>query len=196
MSRKYNNTRFLKDCEFTDHGEIVLDTWIPGVSNYDLEHGIMIEHIPSGQIYLNLLDASNGTQTNVGLIIKALNNRGKERENYRVFNHDMTHMFSQGVLELEQYSETFDATKIDRENLGFETYQVLSNFLNEMDEADLTEYEVMENSPLKYYNLYFDDYIEFTSVSQASKVLKIHPTDILKSINGNSPLAGRFVLER
>lgn len=192
LLKEYDNTKFLKDNPRNENGEFILQSRIPGVTEQSERDGILVEHIPTGNIYENILSASTGTKTNAGLVLMALKNRGPERENFRVAFHDMTHQFENGVKDIVWYSETFDARKIDETNLGEETAQILNRYLVAQKDACLTAEEVMENSPIEYYDIYGDLCSEFNSVIEASHFYRIHPIHILEVINGLSQLNGRF----
>lgn len=191
---EYDNTRFLRENPRNSNGEFILYNKIPGVTEQSENEGILVEHIPSGNIYMNVLDASEGTRVNAGLILKALKNRGPQRNNFRVAFHDMTHQFDEGVKEIDWYSPTFDARKIDENNLGTETDEILKRYLIAQKESGLTAEQVMEDSPIEYYDVYGDLCSEFKSIMEASHFYRIHPTQILEVLNHVSPLNGRFKL--
>ena len=190
----YDNTKFLKQNPRNPNGEFILKNKIPGVTEQNERDGILVEHIPTGNIYMNILEASNGTHTNAGLVLKALKNRGTERDKFRVAFHDMTHQFENGVMDMLWYSPTFDARKIDKDNLGTETNEILEKYLYEQNESGLTAEQVMEDSPIEYYDIYGDLSSEFKSIMEASHFFRLHPMLILQVINNTSPLNGRFKL--
>ena len=194
LIREYDNTKFLMDNPRNENGEFIIQNKIPGVTAESERDGILVEHIPTGNIYMNILSASDGTRTNAGLILMALKNRGSERTKFRVAFHDMTHQFENGVKDIGWYSETFDARKIDKDNLGNETKEILYQYLVAQNDSGLSAEQVMENSPVAYYDIYGDLCCEFNSVMDASHFLRLHPTHILEAINGVSPLNGRFKL--
>lgn len=194
LFREYDNTKFLRDNPRNENGEFIIQNKIPGVTDESERSGILVEHIPTGDIYSNILSASDGTHTNAGLVLMALKNRGPERTKFRVAFHDMTHQFPNGVKDIGWYSETFDARKIDENNLGGETGEILSKYLSAQKESCLTADQVMTDSPIEYYDIYGDLCSEFKSIMEASHFYRIHPTHILESINGVSPLNGRFKL--
>lgn len=194
LMNKYDNTKFLKNNPRNENGEFILKNKIPGVTEQSERDGILVEHIPTGNIYMNILEASDAIQVNAGLILKALKNRGTERQNFRVAFHDMTHQFENGVMDMLWYSPTFDARKIDKNNLGTETNEILERYLYEQNESGLTAEEVMEDSPIEYYDIYGDLSSEFKSIMEASHFLRLHPMMILQVINNTSPLNGRFKL--
>lgn len=191
---RYNNSKFLYENPRNENGEFILQNKIPGVTEQSENEGILVEYIPTGSIYMNTMDASEGTETNVGLIIMALKNRGPQRNNFRVAFHDMTHQFENGVKDIDWYSPTFDARKIDENDLGTETSEILRRYLIAQKESGLTAEQVMEDSPIEYYDIYGDLCSEFKSIMEASHFYRIHPTHILETINGMSPLNGRFKL--
>ena len=154
LMNKYDNTKFIKNNPRNENGEFILKNKIPGVTEQSERDGILVEHIPTGNIYMNILEASDAIQVNAGLILKALKNRGTERQNFRVAFHDMTHQFENGVIDMLWYSPTFDARKIDKNNLGTETSKILERYLYEQKESCLTAEEVMEDSPIEYYDIY------------------------------------------
>lgn len=194
LMNKYDNTKFLKNNPRNENGEFILKNKIPGVTEQSERDGILVEYIPTGNIYMNILEASDAIQVNAGLILKALKNRGTERQNFRVAFHDMTHQFENGVMDMLWYSPTFDARKIDKNNLGTETSEILERYLYEQNESVLTAEEVMEDSPIEYYDIYGDLSSEFKSIMEASHFLRLHPMLILQVINNTSPLNGRFKL--
>ena len=194
LMNKYDNTKFIKNNPRNENGEFILKNKIPGVTEQSERDGILVEHIPTGNIYMNILEASDAIQVNAGLILKALKNRGTERQNFRVAFHDMTHQFENGVMDMLWYSPTFDARKIDKNNLGTETSEILERYLYEQNESSLTAEEVMEDSPIEYYDIYGDLSSEFKSIMEASHFLRLHPMMILQVINNTSPLNGRFKL--
>lgn len=188
---KYTNSKFLSKNKVNEFGEIILDSTIPGVTSEDEKYGILVHHIPSNKVFGNLLRASEETQTNVGLILLALKNRGAVRKDFEVFLNDMTHAFTYGVSEMSRYSKTFDARLIDRNDLGVETAQFLTEFLEQMDEANKTPEEIMTNSPLVYINKDGEER-RFNSVHEVATLYHINHLDVLKALNGNSPLTDRF----
>lgn len=194
LQKEYDNTKFLRENPRNKHGEFILKNKIPGVSEDFEKHGILVEHIPTECIYMNILDASEGTFVNAGLILKALKNRGPQRNNFRVAFHDMTHMFPNGVVDMFWYSPTFDARKIDENNLGSSTDVILRDYLMEQRTSGLTAEQVMEDSPIAYYDIYGYQSSEFNSIMEASHFYRIHPTHILQVLKGISPLNGRFKL--
>lgn len=194
LFREYDNTKFLKENPMNENGELIIQNKIPGVTDQSERDGILVEHIPTGNIYMNILSASDGTHTNAGLVLMALKNRGPERTKFRVAFHDMTHQFPNGVKDIGWYSETFDARKIDEHNLGEETGEVLFKYLMAQKESGLSADQVMTDSPIEYYDIYGDLCSEFKSIMEASHFFHIHPTHILEAINGFSPLNGRFKL--
>lgn len=194
LMNEYDNTKFLRNNPRNDNGEFILKNKIPGVTEQSERDGILVEHIPTGKIYMNVLEASNGTHVNAGLVLKALKNRGSERSRFRVAFHDMTHQFENGVMDMLWYSPTFDARKIDKNNLGTETNEILEKYLVEQTDSGLTAEQVMEDSPIEYYDIYGDLCSEFKSVMEASHFLRLHPMLILQVINNVSPLNGRFKL--
>ena len=194
LRHEYDNTRFLRENPRNSNGEFILINKIPGVTPQYEREGILVEHIPTENIYMNVLDASDGTKVNSGLILKALKNRGPQRDNFRVAFHDMTHQFENGVKDIDWYSPTFDARKIDENNLGTITNDVLERYLIAQKNSGLTAEQVMEDSPVAYYDIYFDLCSEFKSINEASHFLRIHPLHILEVINGMSQLNGRFKL--
>ena len=191
---KYDNSRFLADNPRNSNGEFILQNKIPGVTNQYEEDGILVEHIPSGNIYMNILSASDDTQVNAGLILMALKNRGPQRTKFRVAFHDMTHQFENGVKDIDWFSPTFDARKIDPDNLGTETYDILKRYLIAQKELGLTPEQVMEDSPIEYFDIYGYSCSKFDSIMEASRFFNIHPTNILEALNFSSPLTGRFSL--
>lgn len=193
-TKNYDNSKFLYENPRNENGEFILQNKIPGVTEQSENEGILVEHIPTGNIYMNILEASDGTNTNAGSILNALKNRGSQRTNFRVAFHDMTHQFENGVKDIGWYSPTFDARKIDENNLGDETDRILSRYLDAQKESRLTAEQVMEDSPIEYYDIYGDLCSEFKSIMEASHFYRIHPTHILEAINGMSPLNGRFKL--
>lgn len=194
LMNKYDNTKFIKNNPRNENGEFILKNKIPGVTEQSERDGILVEHIPTGNIYMNILEASDAIQVNAGLILKALKNRGTERQNFRVAFHDMTHQFENGVMDMLWYSPTFDARKIDKNNIGTETSEILERYMYEQNESSLTAEEVMEDSPIEYYDIYGDLSSEFKSIMEASHFLRLHPMMILQVINNTSPLNGRFKL--
>ena len=194
LEKLYDNSRFLAENPRNENGEFILQNKIPGVTEQYERDGILVEHIPTGNIYMNILEASNGTQVNAGLILMALKNRGSQRSKFRVAFHDMTHQFDNGVKDIGWYSPTFDARKIDPENLGTETDDILRRYMTAQKESGFTAEQIMEDSPIKYYDVYGDICSEFKSVMEASRFFHIHPTNILEAINASSPLTGRFTL--
>lgn len=191
---KYDNSKFLADNPRNANGEFIIKNKIPGVTPQFEEEGILVEHIPTGSIYMNILSASENTETNAGLILMSLKNRGPKRSDFRVAFHDMTHQFENGVKDMEWFSPTFDARKIDPDNLGKDTYEILKKYLSCQKESGLTADQVMEDSPIEYYDIYGDSCSKFGSVMEASRFFNIHPTNILEAINFSSPLTGRFKL--
>lgn len=194
LMNDYDNTKFLAKNPRNENGEFILKNKIPGVTEQSEREGILVEHIPTGNIYMNVMDASNGTHVNAGLILKALKNRGAQRENFRVAFHDMTHQFENGVIDMLWYSPTFDARKIDKNNLGTETNEILEKYLVAQNDSGLSPEQVMEDSPIVYYDIYGDLCSEFKSIMEASHFLRLHPMMILQVINNMSPLNGRFKL--
>lgn len=194
MIKEYDNTKFLKENPRNENGEFILQSRIPGVTDQSERDGILVEHIPTGDIYMNILSASIGTRTNAGLVLLALKNRGPQRENFRVAFHDMTHQFENGIKDILWYSKTFDARKIDNNNLGEETADILNRYISAQQESGLTAEQVMENSPIAYYDIYGDLCSEFNSIIEASHFYHLHPTHILEILNGFSRLNGRFKL--
>lgn len=194
LRSKYDNSRFLADNPRNENGEFILQNKIPGVTKQYEEEGILVEYIPTGDIYMNILSASDGTQVNAGLILMALKNRGPQRTKFRVAFHDMTHQFENGVKDIDWFSPTFDARKIDPEDLGTETHDILKRYLVAQKELRLTPDQVMENSPIEYFDIYGDKCSEFKSIMEASRFFHIHPTNIMEALNYRSPLTGRFLL--
>lgn len=194
LASKYDNSNFLAHNPRNKNGEFILQNKIPGVTTQYEEDGILVEHIPSGNIYMNILSASDDTQVNAGLILMALKNRGPQRTNFRVAFHDMTHQFENGVKDIDWFSPTFDARKIDPDNLGTETHAILNRYLIAQRELGLTPEQVMEDSPIEYFDIYGDSCSKFDSIMEASRFFNIHPTNILESLNCSSPLTGRFHL--
>lgn len=194
LLKEYDNTKFLRENPRNENGEFILQSRIPGVTDQSERDGILVEHIPTGNIYPNILEASIGTHVNAGLVLMALKNRGPERDKFRVAFHDMTHQFTNGVKDMLWYSKTFDARKIDETNLGQETAEILNRYLVAQKDSGLTEDEVMEDSPIAYYDIYGDLCSEFKSVMEASHFYHLHPTHILEVLNGLSQLNGRFKL--
>ena len=194
LEKLYDNSRFLAENPRNENGEFILQNKIPGVTDQYERDGILVEHIPTGNIYMNILEASNGTKVNAGLILMALKNRGSQRAKFRVAFHDMTHQFDNGVKDIGWYSPTFDARKIDPENLGTETEDILRRYITAQKESGFTAEQIMEDSPIKYYDVYGDICSEFKSVMEASRFFHIHPTNILEALNASSPLTGRFTL--
>lgn len=192
--KNYDNYKFLSDNPRNENGEFILQNKIPGVTKQYEEEGILVEYIPTGDIYMNILSASDSTQVNAGLIIMALKNRGPQRTNFRVAFHDMTHQFENGVKDIDWFSPTFDARKIDPDNLGTETYNILKRYLIAQKELGLTPEQVMEDSPIEYFDIYGDSCSKFDSIMEASRFFNIHPTNILEALNCSSPLTGRFHL--
>lgn len=194
LEKLYDNSRFLAENPRNENGEFIIQNKIPGVTDQYEKEGILVEHIPTGNIYMNIIEASNGTKVNAGLILMALKNRGSQRSKFRVAFHDMTHQFNNGVKDIGWYSPTFDARKIDPENLGTETDNILRRYMTAQKESGFTAEQIMEDSPIKYYDVYGDLCSEFKSVMEASIFFHIHPTNILEAINASSPLTGRFTL--
>lgn len=194
LEKLYDNSRFLAENPRNENGEFILQNKIPGVTDQYERDGILVEHIPTGNIYMNILEASNGTEVNAGLILMALKNRGSQRAKFRVAFHDMTHQFDNGVKDIGWYSPTFDARKIDPENFGTETEDILRRYITAQKESGFTAEQIMEDSPIKYYDVYGDICSEFKSVMEASRFFHIHPTNILEALNASSPLTGRFTL--
>lgn len=194
LEKLYDNSRFLAENPRNENGEFILQNKIPGITDQYESDGILVEHIPTGNIYMNILEASNGTKVNAGLILMALKNRGSQRAKFRVAFHDMTHQFENGVKDIDWYSPTFDARKINEEDLGTETKDILRRYIVAQKSSGLTPEQVMENSPIQYYDIYGDLCSEFDSIMEASKFFHIHPTNILEAINTSSPLTGRFRL--
>lgn len=194
LYKAYDNSRFLAENPRNANGEFILQNKIPGVTEQYERDGILVEHIPTGDIYMNILSASKGTKTNAGLVLMALKNRGPQRTKFRVAFHDMTHQFENGVKDVDWFSPTFDARKIDKDNLGTETQSILKRYLIAQENLGITPEQVMEDSPIEYYDIYGDICSEFDSIIEASRFFHLHPTNILESLNNNSPLSGRFKL--
>lgn len=194
LDKLYDNSKFLAENPRNKNGEFILQNKIPGVTEQYERDGILVEHIPTGYIYMNILSASKETKVNAGLILMALKNRGPQRTKFRVAFHDMTHQFDNGVKDLDWFSQTFDARKINEEDLGTETSDILNRYIIAQKASGLTAEQVMEDSPVAYYDIYGDLCSEFKSVIEASRFFHIHPTNILEAINVSSPLTGRFTL--
>lgn len=194
LQKQYDNTKFLRENPRNRNGEFILKNKIPGVTEEFENNGILVEHIPTESIYMNILDASDGTCVNAGIVLKALKNRGPQRDNFRVAFHDMTHNYPNGVMDMLWYSPTFDARKIDESNLGSSTDDILRNYLRDQKASGLTADQVMEDSPIAYYDIYGSRSSEFSSVMEASHFLRLHPSHILQVLTGFSPLNGRFQL--
>ena len=191
---KYDNAKFLRENPRNAAGEFILQNKIPGVTKDYERTGILVEHIPTGYIYMNLLEASEMTETNVGLILMALKNRGTKRNEFRTAFHDMTHQFDLGVKEIGWYSPTFDARKIDPDNLGDETNEILERYLKAQKEVGLSAEQVMTNSQIEYYDIEGNQSAEFGSIAKLSEYFRIHPTHVLEALYGHSQLNGRFKL--
>lgn len=194
IGSRYDNSKFLLENPRNPNGEFILQNKIPGVTEQAEEEGILVEHIPTGNIYMNILSASEDTEVNAGLVLMALKNRGPHRDKFRVAFHDMTHQFPNGVKDIDWFSPTFDARKIDPNNLGTETYDILKRYLIVQKELGLTPDQVMEDSPIEYFDIYGDKCSEFKSIMEASRFFNIHPTNIMEALNCSSPLTGRFHL--